>query len=291
MNKIKQNKITFTLILVSIVIIFSSLAILSLPVLFNYKSKVTIIENNFYKNFKIYLNSSGKISYKAFPKPHLLVENATLNLSKSQKKSNFLDTKNLKIFISLKDIYLRSFKNLVSTEISNSNLELKMQDIKKIRMHLYQNINKPIFFTNCKVFLRNNKNEVFIISPVKKISYKINNKSKIKQFIINGEVFGLNYKSEWKRDYTKPKKSLHNIDIIYPNIEIKNILEFDNANKFEGQSQIIYGQDKLEYNFQFNNQKIKISSPNNEKTNFDINSNIQLSPFYFTGSLIIKNIK
>ena len=291
MNKIKQNKITFTLILVSIVIIFSSLAILSLPVLFNYKSKVTIIENNFYKNFKIYLNSSGKISYKAFPKPHLLVENATLNLSKSQKKSNFLDTKNLKIFISLKDIYLRSFKNLVSTEISNSNLELKMQDIKKIRMHLYQNINKPIFFTNCKVFLRNNKNEVFIISPVKKISYKINNKSKIKQFIINGEVFGLNYKSEWKRDYTKPKKSLHNIDIIYPNIEIKNILEFDNANKFEGQSQIIYGQDKLEYNFQFNNQKIKISSPNNEKTNFDINSNIQLSPFYFTGSLIIKNKK
>ena len=76
MNKIKQNKITFTLILSAIAIIFSSLTILSLPVLFNYKSKVTIIEKNFYKNFKIYLNSSGKISYKPFPKPHLLVENA-----------------------------------------------------------------------------------------------------------------------------------------------------------------------------------------------------------------------
>ena len=41
MNKIKQNKITFTLILFAIFIIFSSLTILSLPVLFNYKSKVT----------------------------------------------------------------------------------------------------------------------------------------------------------------------------------------------------------------------------------------------------------
>ena len=61
MNKIKQNKITFTLILSAITITFSSLAILSLPVLFNYKSKLVKIENNFYKNFKLYLNSSGSI--------------------------------------------------------------------------------------------------------------------------------------------------------------------------------------------------------------------------------------
>ena len=82
MNKIKQNKITFTIILTAILIIFSSLTILSLPVLFNYKSKV-IIRKNFYKNFKIFLNSSGKVTYKPFPKPHLLVENANLNLSNS----------------------------------------------------------------------------------------------------------------------------------------------------------------------------------------------------------------
>ena len=88
MNKIKQNKIIFTLILVAITVIFSSLTILSLPVLFNYESKVTQIEKNFYKSFKIFLNSTGKISYKPFPKPHLLVENATLNLSKSDNKED-----------------------------------------------------------------------------------------------------------------------------------------------------------------------------------------------------------
>ena len=108
MNKIKQNKITFTLILVAIAIIFSSLTILSLPVLFNYKSKVELIEKNFYKNFKIYLNSSDKISFKPFPKPHLLVENATLNLYNNEDEDNFLENSNLKIFISLRDIYLLS---------------------------------------------------------------------------------------------------------------------------------------------------------------------------------------
>ena len=157
MNKIKQNKITFTLILVGIAIIFSSLTILSLPVLFNYKSKVTIIENNFYKNFKIYLNSSGKISYKPFPKPHLLLENAIIDLNKSKEKNGLIKTKNLKIYISLRDIYLRSFKNFVSTEISNTNINFKFDNIKELRKHLYQNINKPIILNDCKIFLKNKK--------------------------------------------------------------------------------------------------------------------------------------
>ena len=153
MNKIKQNKITFILILAVIVIIFSSLTVLSLPVLFNYKSKVTIIENNFYKNFKLYLNSSGIISYKPFPKPHLLVENAIIDLNQFQEKSGLIKTKNLKIFISLRDIYLRSFKNFVSTEISNTNINFKFDNIKELRKHLYQNINKPIMLNDCKIFL------------------------------------------------------------------------------------------------------------------------------------------
>ena len=88
MNKVKQNKITFSLILLSIVVTFSSLTVLSLPVLFNYESKVTQIEKNFYKNFKIHLNTSGKVSYKPFPKPHLLVENASISLEPDKKKEN-----------------------------------------------------------------------------------------------------------------------------------------------------------------------------------------------------------
>ena len=85
MNKIKQNKINFSLILIIIIITFSSFTLLSLPVLFNYESKVLKLKKNFYKNFHIYLDTSGKISYKPFPKPHLLVENASLKLKKMKK--------------------------------------------------------------------------------------------------------------------------------------------------------------------------------------------------------------
>ena len=99
MNKIKQNKITFSLILLILAVTFSSLTILSLPVLFNYKSKVIKIEKNFYNNFKIYLNTTGNISYKPFPKPHLLVENASLKLTNADSNNNFINTSNLKILV------------------------------------------------------------------------------------------------------------------------------------------------------------------------------------------------
>ena len=291
MNKIKQNKITFVLILTALAIIFSSLTILSLPVLFNYKSKVTVIEKNFYKNFKIHLITSGKISYKPFPKPHLLVENASINLLNNQNRDNLTNTSNLKIFISLRDIYLRSYDNFSSVEISNSNIDLKIDDIIEIRKHLYQKINKPIVLKNCKIFVRNSKNEAFLISPVKRIIYKINNKNRIKDFIVDGEIFGLKFKSKWRRSYKNPKYSLNDITIFNPNIEIKNSFYSDNTKKFTNKTNIIYEQDRLEYKFQFDKDKIIISSPTNKKINFNFNSKIQLKPFFFNGTLIIKEKK
>ncbi len=292
MNKIKQNKITFSLILIAILITFSSLTILSLPVLFNYKSKVPIIEKNFYKNFKLYLNLKGNVSYKPFPKPHLLVENALLDLSNSSEDSKgLLKVSNLKIFISLRDIFLRSFNNFISLEISNSNLEFKLSDLKEIRKHLYKSINKPIIFNNCKIFIKNKNDEVIVISPVKKINYQINNKAKVKNFTIDGIIFGLTFKSHWKRSYENPEISTHNIDIYNPNIFIKNTFKFKNYKNFLGQTEIEYINNKLKYDIIYENNIINITSPSTDKTNFNIDSNINLDPFYLNGELTIKKKK
>ena len=291
MNKIKQNKITFILILAAIVIIFSSLTILCLPVLFNYKSKVTILEKNFYNNFKIYLKSSGDVSYKPFPRPHILVEKASINLTQPRVIDDLINTSNLKIFISLRDIYLRTFNNFLSAEISKTNLYFNFSDIKKIRNHLYQKINKPIIFNNCKIFINSKEKEVILISPIKKISYSINNKSKIKNFDIEGKIFGLNFKSQWKRSYDIPNQSVHSINIFNPNIEIKNIFQFKENEKFKAYTKIIYEQDKLEHDLEFNKNKIQITSKNKNDANFNIDGNIQLKPFYFDGGVVIKNKK
>ena len=278
MNKIKQNKITFTLILIAILVTFSSLTFLSLPVLFNYESKVVDIEKSFFKNFKFNLNMSGNISYKPFPKPHLLVEKASLKLSQSSDVKNIINTKNLKIFISLRNLYLGSFEKLIYTEISDTNLELQITELIKLREHLYKKINNPIVLVNCKFFLRNKNDEVILISPINKVTYKIDSKNKSKRLLAEGSVFGVKYKSDWKRNYNTPDTSFHNINFLNPNIEFRNIFKTENKNNFGGNIRISYSQNKLEYIYVYNN-------------NFIINSNINLNPFYFDGELILRNKK
>ena len=290
MNKVKQTKITFSLILSAIAVTFSSITILSLPVLFNYESKVTQIEKNFYKNFKIYLNTSGKVSYKPFPKPHLLVENASISLEATKKKDDLIVTSNLKIYISLRDMYLRSFNNFISVEIANSNLDIKISDLKDIRNHLYKMVNKQIILNNCKLFIRNSTGEVVLISPIKKVNYNINNKTKTKIFKIDGKIFGLNFVSEWKRNYENINMSSLKINLVNPKIEIRNIFKFD-KNSFNGQVEVDYLRDKLIYKIDFYDDLINISSPNKENTNFNIESLIQLKPFYSEVELTIKERK
>ncbi len=292
MNKIRENKVKFSLILISLGVLFSSLTILSLPALFNFNKKASIIEKNFYKNFKLYLNTSGNISYKPFPKPHLLVENSKINLSKTYENDGLLNIKNLKIYISLKDIYLRTLKNFSATEISDSNIELEVSEIIKLREHLYKKVNNAIIINNCKFFLRNKNKEVILISPIKKITNKINNKTKVKNLLIEGKIFGLNFKSDWKRNYNNPNTSLHTIDFFNPNIKIKNEYKFENSEKFKVLTSISILQDKLEYSLYNDNGIINLFSPSDKKNiNFKIKSIIKLNPFYFDGSLLIKNKK
>jgi len=292
MNKIRENKVKFSLILISLGVLFSSLTILSLPALFNFNKKASIIEKNFYKNFKLYLNTSGNISYKPFPKPHLLVENSKINLTKTYENDGLLNIKNLKIYTSLKDIYLRTLQNFSAMEISDSNIELEVSEIIKLREHLYKKINNKIIINNSKFFLRNKNNEVILISPIKKISNKIDNKNRVKNLLIEGKIFGLNFKSDWKRNYDNPNTSLHTIDFFNPNIEIKNKYQYENSKKFKILTSISIAQDRLEYSLYNDNGVINLFSSSDKKNiNFITKSIIKLNPFYFDGSLLIKNKK
>ena len=222
----------------------------------------------------------------------MLVENSKINLSKTYENDGLLNIKNLKIYISLKDIYLRTFKNFSATEISDLNIELKLSDIIKFRDHLYKKVNNTIIINNSKLFLRNNNKEVILISQIKKFTNKINSKTKVKNLLIEGKVFGLNFKSDWKRNYNNPNTSLHTIDFYNPKIQIKNKYKFENSKKFNILTSISILQDRLEYSLYNDRGVINLFSPSDKKNiNFETNSVIKLNPFYLDGSLLIKNKK
>ena len=83
----------------------------------------------------------------------------------------------------------------------------------------------------------------------------------------------------------------HKIKISNPKLEINNNFKFEDFKKFTLNSEIIYRQDELEYDILFNDDIINISSPSKDNTNFNLDSKIQLNPFYFEGEIVIKNKK
>ena len=289
----KRKKIdSSTIVLSSIIVVFTIIVFLSLPVLFDYKSLQNEIETKFNKDFKINLKILDDISFRVFPRPHLLIKKANLDLNVKDKKSAILETEDLRLYIPSNKIYSKKDIIITDLEFGDLNLNLKLNDIKDIRNHLYFKINKPIYIRNLKLFLLENNNDVILISPLKKLEYKINEKIKSKELKLKGSIFDIEFNSIWKRNYNKPKSTSNEIILKNPDIYIKNLFSLKNKNNFNGSSSIDFLNENISFTYKYENNKININSPN-EKNNQQIrfNSNIQLNPFYFDGEIVFEKKK
>ena len=280
MSKIKKIN-SAKIILPSIVLFFTALLLLSLPVLLNYNSIQNVIEKKVSSEFKINLKIIDDISIKIFPRPHYLVKKANIDLNIKNNKSSIIQTKNLKIFIPLKTIYSKSNINIQEIEIGKANIYFKLKDILDFRNHLYYKINKPIHIKQSTFFLKDNNDKTIIISPIKKLNYFINTKSNSKELKIKGNIFDINYNSSWKRNYYEPKQSLSEIKFKDPNLFIKNFFSYENKASFGGRTSINFLNEYIIFNYLKKDKKIFINSLDGEKNQkIKLNSKIELDPFY-----------
>ena len=286
----KKNSSKF--ILPSIIVFFTVILFLSLPFLLKYKSIQNIIEKKISSEFKINLKNLDDISFKFFPKPHYLVKKANLDLNIKDDKSSIIETNNLKIFISTKNIYSKKNINIEGIEIGNANIYFKIKDILDFRNHLYYKINKPIYIKNSKFFLKDIKNKTILISPISKMNYFINNKNNSKELKIKGNLFDINYYSSWKRFYDNPKYSFNEIKLKNPNLFIKNSFSLDDKSIFRGKSSINFLNEDFIINYLMKDNKIFINSSNQIKNQkIKLNSTIELEPFFLMQLLtLIKKI-
>ena len=283
-KKIDSSKI----ILSSIIVFFTVILFLSLPILFKYNNLQNIIEKKFYTEFKINLKILGDISFKIFPRPHYLVDKANLDLNIEDDKSSIIEIKNLKIFIPTNKIYSKTEINIEGFEIHNTNIYFNIKDILDFRNHLYYKINKPIYIKKSKLFLLDKNKKTILISPIKKIKYLINNKNNSKELKIKGNIFDVDYYSFWKRDYDNPNKTLNEIRLKNPNLFIKNFFSFKGKLFFKGKSSINFLNEDIIINYLMKDSKIYIDSPNqNSSQKIKLNSKIELDPFFFDAKINI----
>ena len=290
----KRKKIDpSTIVLSSIILVFTIISFLSLPVLFNYKSIQNEIEDKFFSDFNINLKILDDISFSVIPRPHLLIKKANLDFNIEDENSAIAEVKNLKLFIPTNKIY--SKKNIIITDIKfqDINLYLKVSDIADIRNHLYLKINKPIVISNIKIFLEDDKNNIILISPIKKVNYYINENFTSKELKMNGSIFDIQFKSNWKRNFNSPKKSINEINLKNPDVYIKNLFNYESQREFNGNSSIDFLNENISFNYRFKDSQIKINSSekkNNQK--IKLNSTIDLDPFFLDGEIIFneKNV-
>ena len=285
----KRKNINFSkFILPLIIIFFSSILFLSLPVLLNYNSIQNVIEKKVATDFKINLKILGDISFKILPSPHYLVEKANLDLNTLNDSSSIIETKDLKIFIPFKKIYSKSNIQINRVEIENANIYFKLKDILDFRKHLYYKINKPVYIKKSNFFLIDENKQTILISQLKKIKYLIDIKNNSKQFKINGNIFDVDYISLWKRNYDNPNETFNEINTKNPNLDIKNLFLSEGNKKFSGKSTINFLNEKIIINYKFQDNKILVDSPN-ENQNIKFFSKIELDPFFFESKINIGN--
>jgi len=287
----KRKKIELKrIVLPSIIIFFTAILFLSLPVLLNYNSIQNVIEKKVSSEFKINLKILDDISLKIFPRPHYLVKKANLDLDLENEKSSIIKTKNLKIYIPLRKIYSKSNINIEEIEIEKANVYFQLNDVLDFKNHLYYKINKPIYIKKSKFFLLDKNNKTILISPIKKISYFINKKNNSKELKIQGNIFDVDYNSHWTRSYNNPKNSLMEIKSKNPNLFIKNIFSFEDNSNFSGKSSISFLKEDIIINYLKKDGKIFIQSPNeNKNQKIKFNSKVELEPFFIDAKVNFNN--
>jgi len=283
-KKINSAKV----ILPSIIIFFTAILLLSLPVLLNYNSIQNVIEKKVSSEFKINLKILDDISLKIFPKPHYFVKKANLDLNIEDDKSSIIETNHLKIFIPLKKIYSKSNIEIEEIEIQKSNIYFNLNDILNFRNHLYYKINKPINIKKSNFFLIDKNKKTILISPIKKINYFINKKSNAKELKLNGNIFDVNFKSSWKRHYENPNETLTEIKFKNPNLFIKNFFSYKDNSNFSGKTSFNFLNEDIFINYLIKDSKIFINSKNeNKNQKIKLKSKIELDPFFIDATIDI----
>ena len=293
-QKIKQINInSFKAILVIYAIIFSLFLFLAIPGLYNYENYYDQIKKQTLLDFKFKVENITDIKYRFVPKPHILIKNAKLAFDKD-KEFQFAKIKDLKLYISLIDLYKKNKISIKNIVIRNGSFYLKKKTFFNFKEHLNKTIIKPIKIVNSNFFYLTENEDVANISPIKELDYFIDSKLKEKNLKIKGKLFDVNYNFFWKKNYNKPNIIESNIKFDNPNISmsnksIKNYVD----NITDGLLKTNFLNNKINIKYKIHKDKINFITDNNNldsKYKIQLNGNFTLNPFFFDTKINLSNL-
>ena len=292
-EKINTNSFKY---IISIIIIFFSLVIyLSLPSFYNYESFDNNLKRKLAKEFKLNFENLNGIKYSFFPRPHFIVEKASLGFL--NKDSEIAELNKFKIHLSIKNLNRLDRIKITKLIINKANFNVTFKELGDFIDHMNLNIHKPISIRNSNFFLKNETDDILSISKNKKFEYFINEKNKEKNLKIIGKLFGINVKYNWTKSYLNFNEKKSKITFDNPNIEISSFFQknIDDGSTIVN-SKITFLSNAIDLNYKFDKNSVEffdIINQQNKKLRNKINlvGYIDLKPFFFDLKVYLANLK
>ncbi len=269
---LKSNK--FFLSFIILVVLF--LSYLSIPNIYN-KNEISIkLNNQLQKKFNLNFNLSGNLNYNFLPRPHFIYKNSSL--LKGQNEISKIEE--LKIFISLKNLF--SFKNfkINNLVIKNSNFNLDNQTYDFFIKLLDNNFkDNELIIKDSNIFYKNNDDEVLFINKILNMKYFYDNKNLQNKVVSKNEIFNLPYSVELEKNNVE-KKYFSKLNLSFLKLIISNELDFGKEVK-TGLTNLRLNKDRFKAIYEINKNDLIFNLFDIlENSNFSYEGIVNFNPFY-----------
>ncbi len=288
MQNIKFKTSVFSRYLISlIVLLFSYLFYLSIPVFYNYGDLQKDITKKLLKEFNLNAALSANITYKILPSPNFEISNVILSTDSDKKFNEFAQIKKLKIYVSIRKAYSQKELEIKKIIFLDTNFNINKNSFYYINdFFRKKSSSKKIIIKKSKIFFRENvdKKNAVALSSIQKTKIFYDEKKNSNKIIINGSIFNTRYNLSFLRNITN--QSLTNFQISFKklNAQIKNkfLKSSEKSINSEGTISITFSGFKNTINYEISDEFILFSSDETSVNDQGIflNGKIDPSPFY-----------
>ena len=283
MKKINLNfQINIRIIIFTIsTLIFIYLLYLSIPSLYNSGRVQKVLSEEILNEFDLNLSLSSDISYRILPSPHYFVKDAKLFNLKKKVSNEIGELKELKIFISQKNLIDKNNLKITNLLVKNGNFFIKRDDIEFLSKFINERFSKKkINIKDSKLFFNDSENNTVFIYSIKKsnIQYHLDEDKNKVSFM--GEIFKIPVNIDWEKDIDNKNKVLK-INSKKINIDILNKSKFL-KNKYTHENELNILNSKFKTKYEIVNGQVEFKSDKTIVKNTPINYSgiIELKPFF-----------
>ncbi len=270
---------------------FLYLLYLSIPSLYDSGRVQKALYNNLVQEFGLNLSLSSDISYRILPRPHFHIKDSKIYSDKKKDLDEIGEVKDMKIFISQKNLFDRDNIYIKEVILSKGNFFFNRQNVNFIKNLMKNEFSeKKIIIKKSKLFFNDKNGTIIFIYSINKLIFFKNQKDNIQQLKTNGNIFKIPIKFYWEKNL-KNKNTLTNFKADRIDIDFINRGKFLNESyTYENILNILTNNFKtnykiLENGIEFNSRKSLIKN-----TPINYSGNIELSPFSFNTNINAKEI-